>query len=93
MVVGWKTIRLPIGLEGHFSGANSFNFGRVQGGPLIVISGVITPISRVITPSYPFIRPFIGLITPLIIGRGPPCKMLPPFLWAGFGAEGFARSD
>ncbi len=24
-------------------------------------------------PSYPFIRPFIGLITPLITGRGPPC--------------------
>ena len=26
-------------------------------------------------PSYPFIRPFIGLITPLITGRGPPCRI------------------
>ncbi len=47
---------------------------RVQGGPLPVISRVITPISRVsYNPSYPFIRPFIGVITYnlLIAGRGP----------------------
>ena len=30
-------------------------------------------------PSYPFIRPFIGLITPLIIGRGPPCMIFVGF--------------
>ncbi len=32
-----------------------------------------TPISTVITPSYTCIRPFIGVITPFIAGRGPPC--------------------
>ena len=33
-----------------FQGPNSLNFAGVQGGPLLVISGVITPISKVITP-------------------------------------------
>ena len=39
----------------------------VQGGPLPVVSRVITPHIGGITPvypSYPFIRPFIGVITP-----------------------------
>ncbi len=44
-----------------------------EGGPLPVISGVITPISRVISynPIYPFIRPFrrVIYITPICNDR------------------------
>ena len=38
------------------------------GPPTIVISGVFSPQLAI------YFRPFIGLITSLIIGRGPPCK-------------------
>ena len=40
----------------------------VQGGPLPVISRVLTPLIGVISynPSYPFIRPFMVVITPFI---------------------------
>ena len=42
-------------------------------GPLPVITGFITPITR------PFIRPFIGVITPFITARGPPCMIFEGF--------------
>ena len=42
----------------------------LQGGPLLVTNGVISPISMVITS---VTRPFIGVISPFITGRGPPC--------------------
>ena len=50
----------------------------LQGGPLPVISGVITPISRDITPvTHLFSAIYRGPITPLIIGLGgPPCRNL-----------------
>ena len=38
---------------------------------------VIPPISRVVTPViYSVVRPFIVVITPLITGRGPPCRRM-----------------
>ena len=54
---------------------NDFSPQVMQGGPLPVLNGVITPVSRIITPvgpSYLFIRPVTGVITPLITSRGPP---------------------
>ena len=56
--------------------------GKVQGGPLPVISRVITPRIGVTTPGYPCIRPFIGVIT--ITSRGPPCTGFFPLIY-GFG--------
>ena len=47
----------------------------IQGGPLPVISRVVTPFIGGYDPSYPFIRPFIVVITPLITRRGPPCRI------------------
>ena len=32
-------------------------------------------------PSYPIIRPFIGVITPFISGRGPPCRIFTCLPW------------
>ena len=54
-----------------------------QGGPLLVISGVITPITRVITPAtHWFSAIYRGEITPFIIGRVPPCRINSLFhLW------------
>jgi len=46
----------------------------MQGGPLPVVSEVITPLIEVITPSYNFMEPFIGLTTSFITRRGPPCR-------------------
>ena len=47
----------------------------LQGGPLPVISGVVTSRSRVITPFTPFIIPFIGgYIELLRTGKGSPCR-------------------
>ena len=40
----------------------------LQGGPVPVINGVMTPISMVITP-------FIGVVPPFTTSRGPPCTM------------------
>ena len=37
-------------------------YDPIQGGPLLVISGVVTPIGSHI-PSYSFIRPFISIYT------------------------------
>jgi len=45
----------------------------VQGGPLLVINGVITPNKSGYNPSYPVTMPFIGVVTLLITSRGPPC--------------------
>ena len=50
-------------------------YDPIQGGPLLVISGVVTLIGSHI-PSYSFIRPLIGVITYdfiFITGRGQPC--------------------
>ena len=59
-----------------FEGHNTKVLGGVQGGPLPVVIGVITPISRAITPGTPiYFRPFIEVITPVITSRGPPCMM------------------
>jgi len=42
--------------------------------PLNVIGRVRTPLAGVVTPvTHLYVRPFIGLITLLITGRGPPC--------------------
>ena len=59
-----------IEIDGNLS-CEEFSFVcfSLQGGPLPVISRVITYNSI-----YPFIRPFIGIITPLITSRGPPCS-------------------
>ena len=48
----------------------------VQGRPLPVVNGVISPISMVISydTSCPSTKPFIGATPPFITGRGPPCK-------------------
>ena len=46
----------------------------VQGGPLPSYKWSYKSIYRGYNPSYPFIRPFIGVITPFITGRGPPCS-------------------
>ena len=45
----------------------------LQGGPLPVINGVITPKKKSYNPSYPFVRPFVEVITAFMTGRGPPC--------------------
>ena len=51
----------------------------LQGGPLPVISAVITPISRVITPAthlFSAIYRFYRVeITPFVTGRVPPCRI------------------
>jgi len=57
-------------------------------GPLPVITGFITPITRVIRT-----RPFIGVINPVITGRGLPCKE-PPFLGVpAFGFQGLPSTQ
>ena len=44
---------------------------HVQGGPLPVISGFITPLIGVITPQLPiYFRPFIGVLSPFKSGSG-----------------------
>ena len=62
----------------------------LQGGPLSVIDGVITPVSGVITPVTHFERPFIEVITPFITDRGPPCVNTP---FSSNHDEGFRRRD
>ena len=49
-------------------------FIAVKVGPLPVISKVITPFMGGYSTNYPCIRPFIiGVITPFLTSRGPPC--------------------
>ena len=55
---------------GGFPGNNSASF---QGGPLLVIHRVITPINGLINGVTGVITLLIGIITPFITGRGPPC--------------------
>ena len=57
-------------LEFFVSGSCSF----LQGVPLPVESRVITPLIMVIPQLPIYFRPFVGVITPLITSRGPPCK-------------------
>ena len=65
----------PLGVRKAFAEIFSKKIHQqLQGVPLPVINGVITPISRVITP-VPFIRPFIRVIPPFITSRGPPCNI------------------
>ena len=53
----------------YFHQKNRYIYIYIQGGPP-------TSYKWNYNPSYPFIRPFIGLITPLITGRGPPCMYI-----------------
>ena len=47
-----------------FSGSVIINKRYLQGGPLPVISGLISPLSRVFSPQLPiYFRPFIRVIT------------------------------
>ena len=48
------------------------DFVSLQGGPVLVISGVITPLNGL-----GVITLLIGVITPLITSRGPPCTGYP----------------
>ena len=54
----------------------------LQGGPLPSYKWSYKSIYRGYNPSYPVTSPFIGVITPFITGRGPPCR-LPNILWGG----------
>ena len=45
----------------------------LQGGPPTSYKSSYNSTYRGYNPSYPFIRPFIGVITPFITNRGPPC--------------------
>ena len=72
LVVGWLVGVLKVRMVQEM--LEKF-LGLVQGGPPTSYKWSYgAPISRVISPQLAiYFRPFIGLITSLIIGRGPPC--------------------
>ena len=48
-------------------------FSPLQGGPPTSFNWVYNSYNLGYKNSEPFIRPFIGVITPFVSGRGPPC--------------------
>ena len=45
-------------------------------GPLLVINGVIPPINGLTNGNWGYFTPISGVITVLITGRGPPCRIM-----------------
>ena len=68
-------------------------FSLVQGGPPTSYKYGYNSTYRSYNPSYPFIRLFIGVITPFIIGRGPPCTFLVHLICASFTSTPVKRAE